>query len=190
MSEPEERRGLTTSSSLPKLDPTRCHNLLSRVGAFLPQLQAANQALCETKDTQQQRQLDVTFVQDNNNDDGEGSSDSGGNESDSDSSDQASTDSTTTDNKESDPPQSSNNAAPMIQLEFAVGPVDDHPAVSLLLDEHDSDDDNEQDTTDHTTRDGPTTQKRAAIQKLLTDTSTETRSPHKRRKGPLITEIS
>ncbi|CAB9522560.1 expressed unknown protein [Seminavis robusta] len=175
------------------------NNLLDRVGAFLPQIQAANQEL-----------LDATANGDDDNDDAGIRVDLN--------LEQANDDDDDDDDKESEcdkseakedeflirehqPGKSSKaiqkeETTPSIQLEFSIGQFDKNsPAMKLLGDNSDSSSDEKEEEEEE-----DEDEKRNLLQRLETSntkrkaaeesTNTKATTSQKRPKGPLITELS
>lgn len=181
----------TTTSSLPIPDPNQTNDLLNRLQTFLPQLQAANQALAQEsatttlsttttlKDTiLPSRQVDKDLHQED--------SSSSTNDSD---------DSSSSNEQESTPVDSSDitNSNQMIQIQFALTEQNDPVMNMLLEDNNDNDNENrsKQNKDDNEEEETEETSKERVVSNLLLETKNDQKQTSQTTtKKPLIVELS
>jgi hypothetical protein len=163
-------------SKIPKFDLTAGSDLLSRLGSFLPQLQAANELLAQEPNTDDYL-VDADLASEGEGSDAEpkasGDDDSENEEGESDGDEEV-------DAKTGKPQQQT------IQLRLAVGNVDENPGISWLAaqDEEEEEEapahDNEEEAEQE-----PVSQAESTISSLLGKGKEQKTRP----KGPLITEM-
>jgi hypothetical protein len=161
-------------SKVPKFDLTASSDLLSRLGSFLPQLQAANELLAQEPNTDSLVDADLAIEEGNSDAEPEASGDDDseneGGESDG--------------NEEVD--MKTKPQQQTIQLRLAVGNVDENPGISWLAaqDEDEEDESHSHDNEDEIESE-PVSQAESTITSLLGKGKEQKTRP----KGPLITEM-
>jgi hypothetical protein len=162
---------------IPKFDLTASSDLLSRLGSFLPQLQAANELLAQEPNTDDYL-VDADLASEEGNSDAEPEAsgvDDSENENDGESDGDEEVDA-----KTGKPQQQT------IQLRLAVGNVDENPGISWLAAQ---DEEEEEEAPSHGDEDEieaePVSQAESTISSLLGKGKEQKTRP----KGPLITEM-
>jgi hypothetical protein len=157
-----------------KVDLTASSDLLSRLGSFLPQLQAANELLAQEPNLDALVDADLAIEEDEGSDAGAESagdddSENEGGENDGDEQ---------VDMKTGKPQQ--------IQLTLAVGNMDENPGISwLAAQDQDQNDEEEAPSCDDDNETEPPSQAESTISSLLGKGKEQQTRP----KGPLITEM-
>lgn len=165
-------------SKIPKMDLTAGSDLLSRLGSFLPQLQAANELLAQQPNTDSLVDADLAIEGGSDAEPeafGDDYSENKIGESDGD--------------EEVDMKTKPQQQQQTIQLRLAVGNVEENPGISWLAaqdeDEEEADEEPSHDNEDDT-EDEFVSQAESTITSLLGKGKEQTTRP----KGPLITEIN
>jgi hypothetical protein len=159
-------------SKIPKIDLTASADLLSRLGSFLPQLQAANERLAQEPNTESLVDADLAIEEASDAEPEASGDDSASDDGESDDDEQV-------DMKTGKPQQ------PTIQLRLAVGNVEENPGISWLA-AQDEDEEEEAPSHDNEIEREPVSQAESTISSLLGKGKEQTTRP----KGPLITEIN
>jgi hypothetical protein len=140
-------------SKIPKIDLTASSDLLSRLGSFLPQLQAANELLAQQPNAESLMvDADLAIEEGGDADDDSSSDDSENESGESDGEEQG--------DVKTKPQQ------PTIQMTLAVGNVEENPAISWLAAQ---DEDDEEEASPHDDEDEiePVSQAESTISSLL-----------------------
>jgi hypothetical protein len=163
-------------SKIPKFDLTASSDLLSRLGSFLPQLQAANELLAQEPNTDSLVDADLVVEGEGSDAEPEASGD-GDSENESDGENDGDEE---VDQKTGKPQQQT------IQLRLAVGKNEENPGISWLAAQ---DEEDEEEAPSHGNEDEierePPSQAESAISSLLGKGKEQKTKP----KGPLITEM-
>jgi hypothetical protein len=157
-----------------KVDLTASSDLLSRLGSFLPQLQAANELLAQEPNLDSLVDADLAIEEDGSEAEAEsaGDDDSENEVGENDGDEQV-------DMKTGKPKQ------PTIQLTLAVGNIDENPGISWLAAQDEDQDDEEEAPNEDEAE--PPTQAESTISSLLGKGKGKEQT---RPKGPLITEMN
>jgi hypothetical protein len=162
-------------SKIPKFDLTASSDLLSRLGSFLPQLQAANELLAQEPNTDSLVDADLAIEEGNSDAEPEASGDDDS---------EKDIEGDSNDNEEAD--MKTNPQQQTIQLRLAVGNVDENPGISWLAAQ---DEDEEEESPSHDNEDEIESEPVSQAESTITSLLGKGKEQKTRPKGPLITEM-
>jgi hypothetical protein len=161
-------------SKIPKFDLTASSDLLSRLGSFLPQLQAANEKLAQQPSTASLVDADLAIEGDGSDAEPEATGD-----------DNSENESGESDGDEQVDQKTGKPQQQTIQLRLALGNVDENPGISWLAAQDEENDEEEAPSHDSDDEREPLSQAESTISSLLGKGKEQKARP----KGPLITEM-